>query len=66
MNTRLYGLEELAASGHLDKSSQEHLELLDALVQGDRRAAERIMARHLGHVRGIWANRHEAAHGTDE
>ena len=58
MNTRLYGLEELlrpATSG----GSEEHLTLLEALEAGDRRGAERIMAQHLGHVRGIWANRHE-------
>jgi DNA-binding FadR family transcriptional regulator len=66
MNTRLYGLEELAASGHLGQSSEEHLSLLDALEAGDRRGAERIMAQHLGHVRGIWANRHEQPSAADE
>lgn len=66
MNTRLYGLEELAASGHLGQSSEEHLSLLDALETGDRRGAERIMAQHLGHVRGIWANRHEQPSAADE
>lgn len=59
MHTRLYGLEELAAAGHLGRSSEEHLALLDAIEAGDRRGAERIMTQHLGHVRGIWANRHE-------
>ncbi len=66
MNTRLYGLEELAASGHLGRSSEEHLTLLDALEAGDRRGAERVMAQHLGHVRGIWANRHEQPSAVDE
>ena len=66
MNTRLYGLEELAASGHLGRSSEEHLTLLDALEAGDRRGAERVMAQHLGHVRGIWANRHEQPSTVDE
>lgn len=61
MNTRLYGLEELAARGDLGRSSDEHRELLAALAAHDRRGAERIMARHLGHVRGLWANRHEQA-----
>lgn len=59
MHTHLYGLEELAAAGQLGRSSEEHLALLDALEAGDRRAAARIMAQHLGHERGIWANRHE-------
>ncbi len=66
MNTRLYGLEELAASGHLGRSSEEHPTLLDALEAGDRRGAERVMAQHLGHVRGIWANRHEQPSAVDE
>jgi DNA-binding GntR family transcriptional regulator len=66
MNTRLYGLEELAASGQLGRSSEEHLTLLDALESGDRRGAERIMAQHLSHVRGIWANRHEQLPAADE
>lgn len=57
--TRLYGLEGLAASGHLGRSAAEHTELLDALAAHDRRGAERIMADHLGHVRGIWASRPE-------
>jgi DNA-binding GntR family transcriptional regulator len=65
MNTRLYGLEELAASGHLGRTSEEHLTLLDALEAGDRKGAERIMAQHLGHVRGIWANRHEQPPAAD-
>ena len=66
MNTRLYGLEELAASGHLGRTSEEHLTLLEALDAGDRRGAERIMAQHIGHVRGIWANRHEQPPAADE
>jgi len=59
IRTRLYGLEELAAAGHLGRSSEEHVALLDAVASGDRRSAERIMSQHLGHVRGVWANRHE-------
>ncbi len=59
MHTRLYGLEELVAAGQLGRSSEERLALLDALAAGDRRDAERIMAQHLGHVRGMWANWHE-------
>ena len=59
MNTRLYGLEELAVRGELGQSAGEHAELLDALEAGNRRDAERIMTRHLGHVRGWWANRND-------
>lgn len=63
MNTRLYGVEELAARGDLGRSADEHLDLVAALSAHDRRSAERIMAAHLGHVRGIWANRHERSPG---
>jgi DNA-binding GntR family transcriptional regulator len=57
--SRLYGLEQLAADGVLVDSAAEHLRLIDALESGDRRAAERVMAHHLDHVRGIWASRRE-------
>jgi DNA-binding GntR family transcriptional regulator len=53
--TRLYGLEQLAAQGRLIASASEHLELLDALQARDRALTEAIIARHIGHVRGIWA-----------
>jgi DNA-binding GntR family transcriptional regulator len=57
--SRLYGLEQLAADGVLVDSAAEHMRLIDALESGDRRAAERVMAHHLDHVRGIWASRRE-------
>ena len=58
--SRLYGLEQLAADGVLVESADEHLALIDALESGDRRVAEKVMAHHLDHVRGIWAQRREA------
>ena len=57
--SRLYGLEQLAADGVLVDSAAEHMRLIDALESGDRRAAEKVMAHHLDHVRGIWASRRE-------
>jgi DNA-binding GntR family transcriptional regulator len=36
-------------------SSREHAELLDLIVAGDAAGAERLMDRHIRHVRGIWA-----------
>ena len=57
--SRLYGLEQLAADGVLVESADEHLALIDALESGDRRSAEAVMDHHLDHVRGIWAQRRE-------
>ncbi|WP_406263606.1 GntR family transcriptional regulator [Streptomyces sp. NBC_00191] len=53
--SRLYGLTRLDERGQLISSAEEHLELLDLMVAGDHAAAEACMARHLGHVRSLWA-----------
>ncbi|MER5917369.1 GntR family transcriptional regulator [Streptomyces sp. NPDC001982] len=55
--SRLYGLTALVQAGRLLSSAEEHLELLDALLDRDERAVHEIMTRHLGHVRGLWAAR---------
>ncbi|MGW1988613.1 GntR family transcriptional regulator [Embleya sp. NPDC001921] len=54
--SRLYGLSRLAENGRLVASAAEHLELLDALATGDPARAEGVMARHIGHVRNLWAD----------
>ncbi len=54
--TRLYGLERMAAQGRLVESAEEHLQLLDALLARDSALAEEVMARHIGHIRGIWSD----------
>jgi DNA-binding GntR family transcriptional regulator len=54
--TRLYGLYELAGEGLLTASAVEHGEILDALVAGDRDAAERLMTSHLAHITGEWSS----------
>ncbi|MEV4442332.1 GntR family transcriptional regulator [Streptomyces sp. NPDC049577] len=53
--SRLYGLTALDERGELIPSAEEHLELLDLMLAGDARGAEKCMARHLGHVRSLWA-----------
>ncbi|MCT9932790.1 GntR family transcriptional regulator [Planotetraspora sp. A-T 1434] len=53
---RLYGLKGLADRGLLADAAREHVEVLDALVRGDRQAAERIMTHHIEHMRGIWSS----------
>jgi DNA-binding GntR family transcriptional regulator len=53
--TRLYGLAELVQQHRLISSAEEHLEILDALAEGDAGRTEEVMRRHIGHVRGLWA-----------
>jgi DNA-binding GntR family transcriptional regulator len=53
--SRLYGLTTLDASDRLIPSAEEHIELLDLMVAGDAEGAEQCIARHLGHVRSLWA-----------
>ncbi|MQY33703.1 HTH-type transcriptional repressor RspR [Streptomyces sp. RB17] len=53
--SRLYGLTALVEAGRLLASAEEHLELLDALLERDEKAVHAIMTRHLGHVRSLWA-----------
>lgn len=57
--SRLYGLEQLAAEGVLVRSADEHRDLIDAIVSGDAASAQAIMEHHLGHVRGLWARGRE-------
>jgi DNA-binding GntR family transcriptional regulator len=56
---RLYGIRELAARGLLIRSAEEHAAILDRLVAHDVEGTERLMRRHLAHVRGAWAGRAE-------
>ena len=53
--SRLYGLRSLAERDALVPSSREHVELVDLIVAGEAESAERLMNRHIRHVRGIWA-----------
>ncbi|MFJ3904874.1 GntR family transcriptional regulator [Streptomyces sp. NPDC090025] len=53
--SRLYGLTGLDEAGKLVSSAEEHVELLELMLSGDRSGAEACMMRHLGHVRSLWA-----------
>jgi len=55
-SSRLYGLRTLADATTLQRSMHEHAELLDLVAAGDGPGAEALMRRHIGHVRGIWAD----------
>lgn len=54
--SRLYGLTALDERGELIPSAEEHLELLDLMLAGEAKRAEKCMANHLGHVRSLWAD----------
>ena len=53
--SRLYGLEAVARAGILGRSAEEHSEMIDLALSGDRENLEALVARHIGHVRNLWA-----------
>ncbi|MEV8059101.1 GntR family transcriptional regulator [Streptomyces antimycoticus] len=53
--SRLYGLTALVEEEKLQASAEEHLEILDALLSRDESAVLEVMTRHIGHIRGLWA-----------
>jgi DNA-binding GntR family transcriptional regulator len=53
--SRLFGLEQLAATGELVESAREHLQMVDLMVASDRDGLERLLRTHIRHVRGRWA-----------
>lgn len=55
LQSRLPGLDLLAESGALVVTANEHVEIVDALVDGSPKKVERLMTRHLRHTRGVWA-----------
>lgn len=57
--SRLFSLKELADSGELVASAQEHAEMLDLIIAADRAGLTRLMKRHIRHLRGSWAGRRE-------
>jgi DNA-binding GntR family transcriptional regulator len=58
--SRLFGLRQLADTGELGPSAREHVEMLDLVAAGDAKGLERLMRRHIAHLRGTWAGRAEA------
>lgn len=53
--TRLYGLPDLLASGILETAAADHRAILDAILTGNRKAADATMRRHLEETtRGVW------------
>jgi DNA-binding GntR family transcriptional regulator len=54
--SRLYGLRGLPEDSAVFASFHEHAELLDLVAARDADGAEALMRRHIGHVRGEWAD----------
>lgn len=53
--TRIPGLQSLAAIGALDATAAEHRPILEAIRARDATGAQRLMAEHLEHTRRDWA-----------
>ena len=53
--TRLCNLRAISADGRLVASADEHRPLLTAIMRHDKRTAERLMRRHLEHIRQDWS-----------
>lgn len=54
--SRLYGLEAVARAGTLVRSSEEHGEMIDKALSGNRTDLETLVTKHIGHVRSLWAD----------
>jgi DNA-binding GntR family transcriptional regulator len=63
--TRLYGLRDLYASGHLLETAQEHHDIVDAVEARDPHAVRKLVTQHLGHIRGVWSGRAEDAASSE-
>lgn len=57
--SRLTGLGRLVERGALSESAQEHVDMLDAIADGDTSRLRSLMDRHIRHSRGIWAGNTE-------
>lgn len=53
--TRLHNLRAINADGRLVASADEHRPLLTAIMRHDTRGTERLMRRHLEHIRQDWS-----------
>jgi DNA-binding GntR family transcriptional regulator len=53
--TRLHNLRTINANGGLITSAEEHRPLLAAVMHHDEHTAERLMRRHLEHIRQDWS-----------
>lgn len=54
-HTRQAGLTQMHSSGELLRTAEEHFEILEALLSGDRDLVGALMVQHLEHVSADWA-----------
>jgi DNA-binding GntR family transcriptional regulator len=54
--TRLFNLQNLARSGDLIPSADEHLEMVALLRAGSGKELAKLMRRHIRHTRSTWAS----------
>lgn len=57
--TRLFGLDQLAETGRLVASAEEHNQLIEAMRARDAAATRRLITSHIKHTRGLWVGREE-------
>jgi len=58
--TRMVGLADLKDTTQLEKSAQEHHEMLDLIEAEKLDELDELMERHIGHIVGWWAGREES------
>lgn len=63
--SRLYGLNKAAGTDAFKRSTQEHTAILDAVEAGDGEEAQRLLAQHIKHARGVWVGRPEDGFGAE-
>lgn len=56
--SRLYGLEQLARSGHLIEHTREHAQMIELALAGEKERLENLVRHHIGHIRTDWAEDH--------
>ncbi|HEX5567440.1 MAG TPA: GntR family transcriptional regulator [Streptomyces sp.] len=59
--SRLHGLTGLAGTGVLVEPAQDHVGLLDVMLEGRAEEAEEHMRRHLARIPALWAARQQLA-----
>ncbi|HVC76437.1 MAG TPA: GntR family transcriptional regulator [Candidatus Micrarchaeaceae archaeon] len=54
---RVYGLPQVSETGQLVISAEEHMEMIEAIAEGDAKETKEWIKHHLAHTRGVWFRR---------